>query len=153
MLLRKNSVRLHQSSQNSPMSCSGALWESPVHNLSIYVAGVWSSTLLVLHSCGPLSIFRERHIVWISGHGQWDLHISTSGSQPFYTKYHLIKYLYIISPSTTIMLKYRGQTPLCTTRGGLKYHQWYMYHRLRITECSYRQLVTSSLHRLNIYMG
>ena len=27
-----------------------------------------------------------------------------------------------VSPSTTIMLKYRGETPLSTTRGGLKYH-------------------------------
>ena len=28
--------------------------------------------------------------------------------------------------STTIMLKHRGETPLSTTRGGLKYHQWYI---------------------------
>ena len=31
------------------------------------------------------------------------------------------------------MLKYRGETLLSTTRGGLKYHQWYTYHRLGTT--------------------
>ena len=57
----------------------------------------------------------------------------------FYTKYLLRKYL-CVHASTTIMLKYRGNTPLCTTRGGLKYHQWYTYPRLRTRLWCYRRL-------------